>query len=63
MTGNRYGHLLRPDIGFFATIRLGKYPGKYRDKYLCLFVRLTIIIPRLKRSNWPLQIGPPSDSL
>ena len=27
-------HLLRPDIGFFGTIRLSKYPGKY----LCLSV-------------------------
>jgi len=27
MTGNRSGHLLQPDIGFFGTgtIRLGKY--------------------------------------
>jgi len=38
MTGNRSGHLLRPDIGFFGTIRLGKYPGKFRGKYLCLSV-------------------------
>jgi len=34
MTGNRSGHLLQPDISFFRTIRLGKYPGKY----LCLSV-------------------------
>src|SRR6218665_1255278 len=38
MTGNRSGHLLQLDIGFFGTIRLGKYPGKYGDKYLCLSV-------------------------
>src|SRR6218665_2415434 len=25
MTGNRSGHLLRPDIVFFGTIHLGKY--------------------------------------
>jgi len=29
MTGNCSGHLLRPDIWFFGTIRLGKYRGKY----------------------------------
>jgi len=34
MTRNRSGHLLRPDIRFFGTIRLGKYWGKY----LCLSV-------------------------
>jgi len=38
MTGNRSGYLLQPDIGFFGTIRLCKYPGKYRGKYLCLSV-------------------------
>jgi len=38
MTGNRSGHSLRLDIGFFGTIRLSKYPRKYRGKYLCLSV-------------------------
>jgi len=33
MTGNEHtGHLLRPDTGFFGTIRLGKYPGKFRGR-------------------------------
>jgi len=62
MTGNHSGHSLRPDIGFFGTTRLGKYPGKYRGKYLFLsvfnetwgfsyYLGLTIIIPGLKRDN------------
>jgi len=38
MTANRSRHLLQPDIGFFGTIHLGKYPGKYPGKYLCLSV-------------------------
>jgi len=48
MTGNRSGHSLQPDIGFFGTIRLGKYPGKY----LCLSVSYFLIGPTIFICLW-----------
>jgi len=52
MTGNHSGHLLRPDIRFFGTIRVWANNQANTEANTCAYLSgQTVIIPRLKRGN------------
>jgi len=53
MTGNRSGHLLRPDIGFLEL-----FASANTKANTCAYLSgLTIIIPRLKRVINPYKLA------